>query len=241
MKLSEINCCQTKKNYDASLDAFRANSFDFNALDYNSLSLGWSASQNFSLIATQLKTYWNLPRLEVPSINYPALNTFGIALGNNYNRRYGRMMYDGAVGSAYEDDMAGSSGDEAESPQIVRNMRKEASVERALPISSTSEEVFSISEEEPNIQSKSKPKSNLDQVKARTNLNETAFFYPNLQTDSEGNLVIDFQMPEALTRWKMLGFAHTTDLKYGFTQKELITQKELMVVPNQPRFFREND
>jgi uncharacterized protein YfaS (alpha-2-macroglobulin family) len=81
----------------------------------------------------------------------------------------------------------------------------------------------------------------LSSVKARTNLNETAFFYPHLQTDENGDILINFTIPEALTRWKMLGFAHTKDLKYGFTENELVTQKELMVVPNAPRFFREGD
>ena len=80
-----------------------------------------------------------------------------------------------------------------------------------------------------------------DDVKTRTNLNETAFFYPNLETDDEGSLIISFKIPEALTRWKMLGFAHTKDMKFGNVENELITQKELMVVPNPPRFLREND
>jgi uncharacterized protein YfaS (alpha-2-macroglobulin family) len=78
-------------------------------------------------------------------------------------------------------------------------------------------------------------------VQVRKNFNETAFFYPHLQTDDKGEVIINFTIPEALTRWKMLGFAHTTDLKSGMIQKELVTQKELMVVPNQPRFFGEND
>ena len=39
----------------------------------------------------------------------------------------------------------------------------------------------------------------------------------------------------------MLGFAHTQDLKFGQITNELVTQKDLMVVPNPPRFFREND
>jgi hypothetical protein len=84
-------------------------------------------------------------------------------------------------------------------------------------------------------------KQELMAVQSRTNFNETAFFFPNLQTDSNGALIINFTIPEALTKWKMLGFAHTKDLRYGFTQKELITQKDLMVVPNAPRFFREGD
>jgi hypothetical protein len=86
-----------------------------------------------------------------------------------------------------------------------------------------------------------KEKPDLSNIRARTNLNETAFFYPQLHTDEHGDVLINFTIPEATTRWKMLGFAHTKELAYGFTQNELVTQKKLMVTPNAPRFFREND
>ncbi len=75
----------------------------------------------------------------------------------------------------------------------------------------------------------------------RTNLKETVFFMPELMTDAKGDVILKFTMNEALTRWRLLGFAHTTDLKYGLTENELVTQKELMVLPNAPRFFREGD
>ena len=75
----------------------------------------------------------------------------------------------------------------------------------------------------------------------RTNLKETVFFLPNLKTDEEGNILIKFTMNEALTRWKFLGLAHTKDLKFATTQKEVVTQKELMITPTPPRFFREGD
>ncbi|MEO0472566.1 MAG: alpha-2-macroglobulin family protein, partial [Bacteroidota bacterium] len=75
----------------------------------------------------------------------------------------------------------------------------------------------------------------------RTNLNETAFFLPQLQTDKAGIVILNFTMPEALTRWKFVGLAHTKDLEIGTIGGETLTQKELMVVPNLPRFFREND
>ena len=81
----------------------------------------------------------------------------------------------------------------------------------------------------------------LDNIKVRTNFNETAFFYPNLQTDEEGNIIVKFKIPESLTSWKMMGFAHTKDLKYGFVGNELKTQKDLMLLPNEPRFLRQND
>ncbi|MDX9758228.1 MAG: alpha-2-macroglobulin family protein [Bacteroidota bacterium] len=81
----------------------------------------------------------------------------------------------------------------------------------------------------------------LDAVKVRTNFNETAFFYPDLRTDAEGNVVLRFTAPEALTRWKLRLFAHTPDLRTGYLEKTAVTQKELMVLPNMPRFLRNGD
>ncbi|CAN5444995.1 alpha-2-macroglobulin family protein [soil metagenome] len=75
----------------------------------------------------------------------------------------------------------------------------------------------------------------------RKNLQETAFFYPAVETDAEGNFIIKFTVPEALTRWKIQGFAHTQALDYGLISNEAVTQKELMVFPNAPRFMREGD
>jgi uncharacterized protein YfaS (alpha-2-macroglobulin family) len=79
------------------------------------------------------------------------------------------------------------------------------------------------------------------EMQVRTNLNETVFFLPSLRTDAEGRLVVAFKMNEALTRWKFMALAHTTDLKFAHTSREVVTQKELMVLPNAPRFVREGD
>lgn len=81
----------------------------------------------------------------------------------------------------------------------------------------------------------------LTQVKARTNLSETAFFFPNLKTDKKGNLSFNFTSPEALTAWKFRLMAHNKEALSGYLEKNVITQKELMVIPNFPRFFREKD
>lgn len=85
------------------------------------------------------------------------------------------------------------------------------------------------------------PKTKKQDIQPRTNLKETVFFIPNLMTDAEGNVIIKFTMNEALTKWKFLGMAHTQDLKFALTEKEIVTQKELMVIPNAPRFMREGD
>ena len=75
----------------------------------------------------------------------------------------------------------------------------------------------------------------------RTNFNETAFFLPQLLTDDSSRITFSFTMPEALTRWKMMLFAHTRDLAYAYSKKEVVTQKELMIQANAPRFVRQGD
>lgn len=81
----------------------------------------------------------------------------------------------------------------------------------------------------------------LSSVKARKNLQETAFFFPQLKTNKKGAISFNFTAPEALTRWKLQLLAHTTELKSATKTLQTVTQKELMVVPNAPRFLRQGD
>ena len=88
---------------------------------------------------------------------------------------------------------------------------------------------------------KKAPAVDLSKVQARANLNETAFFFPHLLTGKDGAVTLEFTMPEALTEWRFLGFAHTRDLRSGSLEGRTVTQKDLMVQPNPPRFLREGD
>lgn len=81
----------------------------------------------------------------------------------------------------------------------------------------------------------------LSKVSARTNLNETAFFFPHLSVEKDGTVNLTFTVPEALTTWKFLGFAHGMNCESGGMTGETVTQKDLMVQPNPPRFLREGD
>ncbi|MBK8788353.1 MAG: hypothetical protein IPN43_18170 [Chitinophagaceae bacterium] len=78
-------------------------------------------------------------------------------------------------------------------------------------------------------------------VQVRKNFNETAFFFPDLKTDAEGNIEFSFTIPEALTKWKLMTLAHSKDLASAYSEKTTVTQKPLMVQPNAPRFMREGD
>lgn len=80
----------------------------------------------------------------------------------------------------------------------------------------------------------------LNSFSIRENLNETVFFYPELEIEN-GDAQIEFTMNEALTKWKLLLFGHTKKLQYVFDTKEVVTQKKLMIEPFMPRFVRQGD
>ena len=75
----------------------------------------------------------------------------------------------------------------------------------------------------------------------RQNFNETAFFYPQLRTNEKGETLISFTVPESNTTWRFRALAHDKNSRVGTLEQFVITQKELMVTPNMPRFVRQGD
>ncbi|MCD8281809.1 MAG: MG2 domain-containing protein [Prevotella sp.] len=80
-----------------------------------------------------------------------------------------------------------------------------------------------------------------ESVSIRENLEETAFFMPQITTDKSGSAKIKFTLPESLTTWRVLSLAHDKEMNTGALQRELSAQKTLTIQPNMPRFIREGD
>ena len=80
-----------------------------------------------------------------------------------------------------------------------------------------------------------------EEVQVRENLQETAFCYPALQTDQDGQVTLKFTLPECLTTWRFMGISNTADMLYGYLGAEAIAQKDVMIQPNVPRFIRMGD
>ena len=238
--------------YDASLDAFQAHGWDFNIYQTYYSLLNWEDQLAFGTLNSSLYgNYWNKYYSAITR-NYDQLNWFGYYYYNYYNSRYMYGSYDRArneVAGDVEDmtiqaadpvakSVAGEEKDfkKRSSPSVItgRNSQTEATP------GMVNDKDGLLAANTGTAGGKNKGKEN-GEIATRKNFNETAFFYPHLQTDEQGNVIIKFTIPEALTRWKMMGLAHTKDLKYGQISREFVTQKELMVVPNAPRFFREND
>ncbi|MBI1224053.1 MAG: hypothetical protein GC192_02340 [Bacteroidetes bacterium] len=230
--------------YDASLDAFAANSWGLNVWPTTWSRIRYNSSGFQMEQANQLAyNYSNNPDSDYRQ--YRGLNWFNWGM-YDYGYAYGGRMYKSAARSRDMDDgvvmmeaAPAPTMDAAEEQSLnVRGSRtsgKDYYIDGVRPQGDLPPKQGIEEKEE------SKPATDLSQVKVRTNLNETVFFYPNLMTDAEGNVVIKFTMNEALTKWKFLSLATTQDLEVGTTSKEIVTQKDLMVVPNPPRFFREYD
>ncbi len=209
--------------YDASLDQFRENNWFFEIYRNQFNNLRWESQNAFNGVGSELFAIdWNGEMTLFSQINfrtYDQLNWFGLQMESI--GRYNNYSYNASPYSRMESKMMAND----------KSASKEAPPQKSVG--------GSHSESETN---KKEEKSNeMKTIATRKNFSETAFFYPQLETDKEGSLIIKFTIPEATTRWKMMGFAHTKDLKSGMISKELVTQKQLMVVPNAPRFFREND
>ncbi len=93
----------------------------------------------------------------------------------------------------------------------------------------------------PGVNDSTLQKTTGNDVQIRKNFNETAFFFPDLKTDADGNVEFSFTIPEALTTWKLMTLAHTKELASAYNEQTVITQKPLMIQANAPRFLREGD
>lgn len=216
--------------YDASLDSFQPNDWSFNIYKNYYSNFNWEVNNAFGIVNAELFGIdWNKHPQGVYRY-YDQLNWFGYGNGRYYEREF-----------AYNEESNGASGNALYSRLRMAASTPAAEGKKSKETETTTQANASF-KDEGMIQPKQAEKAvDFSVISARSNFSETAFFYPQLQTDKDGNVIIKFTIPEALTRWKMMGFAHTKDLKSGQIEKVLVTQKELMVIPNAPRFFREND
>ncbi|WP_047545263.1 alpha-2-macroglobulin family protein [Psychroserpens sp. Hel_I_66] len=226
--------------YDASLDQFKSHSWDFNPIDlptYRSFD-GVSANQCFGTNA--FRVYNESSSSNYNPQYYDQLNWFGFYFGSRYENKLYRSS---SVMSVESDSMVVMEETEVNEAPVAGYGKISNSVDDLLKGQAAGLNV-STGSGQPGGNSeivKREEKQNFDNIKIRKNLNETAFFFPQLQTDAEGNVSFSFTTPEALTKWKLQLLAHTKTLESAIHTLETVTQKELMVIPNAPRFLREGD
>lgn len=209
----KINAEVLANMYDKSLDQFAGNSYSWQKL-YQQYFIMNSYGINESL--SQENFNKRVPYLKQKNVNVPDFNWFDSGI-------YGSELRNKSYASAKLEVMS-----DAAMPSPVQELSGRVA---GLKISADSAKIQEIQE----------IKVDLDKIQVRQNLNETAFFYPNLLTDKDGNVTFEFTSPEALTQWKLMFLAHTKDARSAILEKSVITQKEFSVTPNYPRFLREGD
>ena len=213
--------------YDASLDQFVGHEYFFNPYiaHWGNLQI-----QNFGFgygYDGELNYQWN--RIRSGQVQMPRIPSLkGMVINGIYHSMYGggrRMMKRSSRSEGYSADAVSAA-----------PMMQEAMMDVA-----ESEGDYSVNNKAETDDRNASSTKEIKEISVRKNLNESVFFYPHLKTDAEGNLLISFTMNEALTTWKLLTFVHDKNLRYGMTSHEVKTQKDVMILPNAPRFLREGD
>lgn len=222
--------------YDASLDAFAPHSWmsGFNVFRTDHSSLYSQFENNAESLRPLVSNRRTDQRDGSLSYRHLANSLISQAYGYGFMNR-NRMM---RRGGAPEMMMDAAPMGMARSSVMQKGAAMSASepMPAAAPMAADADAAIAGGDEEA---AKSEP--DLTNVTARKNLAETAFFFPQLIANDDGTVTMEFTMPEALTEWKFIGFAHDNQLRAGILDGTAVTSKDLMVEPNPPRFVREGD
>jgi hypothetical protein len=230
--------------YDASLDKIAHNIWSFYPV-YLPNIMAATEWETYNAVQSDFRYTERSEIKKVKDFQLDQLNWFGIAgygetprmlsgvmtMANVSDRNVGEMDHSSVKSSRLDVTNIALLGSGIEPPPALKS-----SVKFTAPVIKNDEKVIAVRE---------KPDDYLSfdpgKIKIRTNFNETAFFYPQLHTDAQGNVKFTFTAPESLTRWNVKMLAHTKDLYFGQFDATAVTQKDFMVQMNLPRFVRRSD
>lgn len=211
--------------YDFSLDKILPShpwNLSLNNIDrYNSIRM-LTIDQSFN--KEYATAYYAVPFKEVASFEFDRFNWFGFSF---FNRQV--IMIRGTRSlNRYEENIvvAYAQQGKATPSATSENLNELVVVEDQAESLAESSQTGSPQAESPQI---------------RRNFNETAFFYPHLRTNDKGETHIVFDVPESNTRWRFRVLVHDINLNIATAEAFTVSQKDLMVTPNMPRFLRQGD
>lgn len=227
--------------YDKSLDKFVPNTYRF-----DKYYIPYSVIEDYNVENFFESLYWykKIDYVKTKDVNFPEFRWFDDHVFYNLLAKYGFTTDTDGDGIDDANDacptvpgLESYNGCPKPKYSVAMEVSSEGSRKRGR---FENEEDSRLADNKKDKQSEDK-KEDLDEVQVRKNLNETAFFYPQLRTDKDGRVSFEFTTPEALTKWKLMFLAHTKDARSAVLEKDIVTQKKLSVNPNYPRFLREGD
>lgn len=213
--------------YDASLDYFRPQNWSYWLYSSSGVYLNWLTNWSTSLNGMSLNTRnYDLTFVINNSFGkYDRTNSrFKILYYTNHLIRRDGVAMEAAFSTVTREDIANlESAPRSKSAEAFGGLKDEESGQ------------LEESSEEPTTEA---PQGEMN---VRSNFDETAFFYPTIYADENNDYVLNFTLPESLTKWKLLMLAHSKELEIGTLQKEIEAKKDLMITANAPRFVRQGD
>ena len=225
--------------YDKSLDQIAPHSWNFSLGFYQSLpNCYWKHNltfRSFYLNGVYPTKYYDEKRLDVDKFDGKFFSYYAYMQAVELSKL--ERSFGGTVESVRikKDELVQEEG------RVMKT--RGSNMNRVAAAAPSANKVFDVVEEMPQFAGGSSSDAGqfLDKVQVRENLNETAFFYPALESDNNGNVAIRFTLPESVTTWKFMGLAHDKEMRNGLLVDEAVAQKTVMVQPNMPRFLREGD
>ncbi len=202
--------------YDASLDVLKPHGWSLALYDRYHRQFNWETYAAFKLASAYAGIYSGDRQIfmrEYDQLNWFGFNMYGFPLMNYYagGIRFGK----------------------GEAMMLSDQLTPEP---KAMPVPEAT-----ALKEDPGALKPEPIQPVVPSVMIRRDLRETAFFYPQLLSNEDGTVSLNFTVPESLTRWRLMGLAHTKDLKSGTFDEFFESNREVMVTPNPPRFLRQGD
>ncbi len=224
--------------YDKSLDQIKPHSIDFSLSDNLAIpNLVWNGvrTSNMTMYGEMPVKFLNDNQLDFSHFFMPIISAFGQTYYTTNDRTIciAKPMYTRA--------------NRALGASVFMAKQKSATALSNGVATENAEELSSIKQtttegnDNAEASDASKTDTGNEGIQVRENLNETAFFYPALLADGDGNVSMKFTLPESVTTWQLYGVAHDAAMNYGTLSATAIAAKTVMIQPNMPRFLRAED
>ncbi len=211
--------------YDASLDAFARTDWRFSRLGFGralpNVIYSWRGQESvpYSLSGFLPKPWKNGPQLQFTCWD---TTLFGLAVypNNPQDLRYGDHL--GGIASMKRPMRAARTVANTEAAVC------EDAATPAQPLYAAKQACGAVA-------------STAGSVEPRKEFQETAFFQPALRTGADGETLLEFTLPQSLTRWNFTALAHDRAMNYGRMDTTIVVRKRLMAQLALPRFLRRGD
>ncbi len=88
---------------------------------------------------------------------------------------------------------------------------------------------------------RAKPGSQASQIRLRRDLRPAAYFGPRVTTDEDGEATVSFELPDNLTRWRLMAVAADGAEYFGTAEETVTVRKPVSISPSFPKFLNLGD